>query len=138
MVGIAAEERAPSPAELERIADEILAADLRSELCRECDRRGVALGPPVMLVILSRDGEDTGARAESARFVCEQGHVWHAGEGKSRGRGGESPILLAEHMKKRKARETYMADGVVSEWVKPGMFHRDHVERPSKSAPDDS
>lgn len=119
----------PSPSELDRMADEILAADLRSELCRECDRRGVVLGEPEMLTILDRDEQDTGVRAVAERYVCEQGHVWHAGEGKARGRGGDSPILLDEHYAHRRSKEAYMAEGVVGDWTRPGMFHRDHVEK---------
>lgn len=119
------------------MADEMLEADLRSELCRACDRRGVALGEPEMLTILDRDDEDTGVRAVAARYVCEEGHVWYAGEGKARGRGGEAPILLEDHMAHRRSKEAYMADGVVNEWIEPGMFHRDHVERGEKPRRDD-
>lgn len=115
--------------ELDRAADELLAADLRAELCRHCDRRGVALGASEMLNVLDRDGEDTGIRAVVARYVCEAGHVWHAGEGKPRGRGGEAPILLEDHYAHRRSKEAYMADGTVNEFVAPGMYHREHVEK---------
>ena len=119
----------PSPSELDRMANEILAADLRSELCRECEKRGVVLGEPERIVILDKDGRDTGLRACVARYVCESGHVWHAGEGKPRGRGGDDPILLEEHYAHRRGKETFMSDGVIDGYVEPGMFHRDHVDR---------
>lgn len=115
--------------DLDRQADELLAADLRSELCRECGKRGVALGDPELLIVTDRSDNDTGIRAVVARYVCEEGHVWYAGEGRARGRGGEAPILLDEHYAHRRSKEAYMAEGVVDEWVEPGMFHRDHVER---------
>jgi hypothetical protein len=115
--------------ELEAQADELLANDLRSELCRHCDRRGVALGDPETLIVLDRDDEPTGLAAVVARYVCEAGHVWHAGEGKPRGRGGEAPILLEDHYAHRRSKEAYMAEGVVNDFVKPGMFHRDHVDK---------
>lgn len=107
----------------------MLAEDIRSELCRDCDGRGVKLGDPALLTIVSADGEDTAIRAVAARYVCEQGHVWHAGEGKARGRKGEAPILLDEHYAYQRSKEAYMADGVINEFVKPGIFHRDHVDR---------
>jgi hypothetical protein len=111
------------------MATEILAEDLRSELCRECDKRGVKLGDPVRLVILDKQEADTGVRAVASRYVCEDGHVWHSGEGKARGRGGEAPILLEEHYAHRRSKETYMENGVIDGYVQPGFFHRDHVDR---------
>lgn len=118
-----------SSAELDRQATELLADDLRSELCRECGKRGVKLGEPALLTILDASAEDTGIRAVAARYVCEEAHVWHAGEGKPRGRGGEAPILLDEHYAHRRSKETYMESGAIDEWVEPGIFHRDHVDR---------
>ena len=115
--------------DLDRIADELLAADLRSELCRECGKRGVELGDPEELVVTNKHEDDTGIRAVVARYVCEEGHVWHAGEGRARGRGGDAPILLDEHYAHRRSKEAYMAEGVVDEWVVPGMFHRDHIDK---------
>jgi hypothetical protein len=99
------------------MADEILAADLRSELCRECEGRGVNLGDPEELVVLDANNEDTGVRAILARYVCERGHVWYAGEGKARGRGGEAPILLEDHYAQRRTKEVYMEEGVVGDWI---------------------
>lgn len=119
----------PSSSELDRIATEILADDLRSELCRECDRRGVKLGEPERLRILDKDEADTGVRAVAARYVCELGHVWHAGEGKPRGRGGDAPILLDEHYAHRRSKERFMNEGTIDGFYEPGIFHRDHVER---------
>lgn len=111
------------------MATELLAEDLRSELCRECGKRGVKLGDAAKLVILDRESSDTGIRAVAARYVCEEGHVWHAGEGKPRGRGGEAPILLDEHYAHRRSKETYMEEGTIDGFVQPGIFHRDHVEK---------
>lgn len=130
--------RDPTPAELDRAADAILEADLRSELCRECGQRGVALGDPVPLPILDAQDKDTGVRAIAVRYVCEQGHVWYAGEGRARGREGESPILMEKHLAHRRSKEAYMHDGVVNEWIEPGMFHREHVEKGKKPEPDES
>lgn len=107
----------PTPGELDRMADEILAADLRSELCRECERRGVMLGDPAELVVLDGNDDDTGVRAILARYVCEEAHVWYAGEGKARGRAGDSPILLEEHYAHRRSKEVYMAEGTVGDWI---------------------
>lgn len=118
-----------SSSDLDRQADEILADDLRAELCRECEARGVSFGTALELTVLDKHGADTGLRAVVEQFVCEQGHVWHAGEGRARGRGGESPILLDEHYAYRRSKEAYMASGTVDEWTKPGMFHREHVEK---------
>jgi hypothetical protein len=118
-----------TPADLERAADELLAADLRSELCRVCGERGVKLGEPVALPVFDAAEKDTGIRAVVARYVCEHAHVWHEGEGKPRGRGGDDPILLDEHYAHRKTKEAYTADGIVDEFTKPGMFHRTHVDR---------
>lgn len=119
----------PSPSELDRQATEILADDLRSELCRDCGKRGVKFGDPAILVILDKTGADTKLRAVAAAYVCEEGHVWHAGEGKPRGRGGEAPILLDEHYAHRRSKETYMEEGVIDGFVQPGIFHRDHIDR---------
>lgn len=90
---------------------------MRSELCRECDKRGVKLGDALELVVLDADDNDTGARAVVERYVCEEGHVWHSGEGRARGRAGEAPILLSDHYAHRRSHEVYMADGVVGEWI---------------------
>lgn len=118
-----------NPADLERQADELLAADLRSELCRECGERGVKLGDPVPLPVLDADDKDTGIRAVVARYVCENAHVWHEGEGKPRGRDGDSPILMEKHYAHRRTKEVHFTDGTITDGVTPGMFHREHVER---------
>jgi hypothetical protein len=119
----------PTPADLERMADELLAIDLRSELCRSCSERGVKLGDPIKLVVLDASDADTGLRAVSARFVCENGHVWHEGEGKARGRDGDSPILLDKHLAHRRTKEAHFTDGTITDGTTPGMFHRTHVEK---------
>lgn len=115
-----------TPGDLDRIATEMLEADMRAELCRECEKRGVEFGDPAVLVVY-KDGKDTGLRALAARYVCEAGHVWHAGEGKARGRGGDNPILLADHLEHRKSHELAF-DGDIDS-VAPGMFHRPHVAK---------
>jgi hypothetical protein len=99
---------------------------MRSELCRECKQRGVELGEPVPLVV-EKDGADTGLRALVARYVCENGHTWYAGEGKARGRDGENPILLADHLEHRRSHELAF-DGDI-DTVTPGLFHRPHVPK---------
>lgn len=106
-----------SPVELDRVADEMLASDIRSELCRECEKRGVKLGDSVALVVLDAEENDTGIRAVVDRYVCEEGHVWHAGEGKARGRDGDAPILLDEHYAHRRSNEVYMAEGTIDGWI---------------------
>lgn len=112
--------------DLDRIATELLEADMRSELCRECDRRGVVLGEPVPLVVMLAD-KDTGMRALTVEYVCENGHTWYAGEGKARGRGGENPILLADHLEHRRSHELAFEGDI--DTVTPGLFHRPHVPK---------
>jgi hypothetical protein len=116
-----------SPSDLDRIATELLENDMRAELCRECDRRGVEFGDPAMLIVSDRDGRDTGMRAIASGYVCENGHTWYAGEGKARGRGGDNPILLADHLEHRKSHELAYEGDI--DTVSPGMFHRPHVAK---------
>jgi hypothetical protein len=115
-----------SPADLDRMATALLEDDMRAELCRECDHRGVEFGDPIPLVIY-RDGVDTGLRALAVCYICENGHTWHSGEGKARGRGGENAILLADHMEHRRSHELAFVDDI--DTVTPGMFHRPHVPK---------
>jgi hypothetical protein len=112
------------------MATDLLAEDLRRELCRECASRGVRLGKPEMLTVLNQDGKDTGFRAVSARNVCENGHVWHEGEGRPRGAGGENPILLEKQLAYRQARERPISSDLLDQWAEPGNFHREHVHKP--------
>lgn len=121
-------------AELELIGDTLLRRETKSELCRECEKKGEETGEISRVKQkdktgkLLRDDEGTALVLEYKEFECEDGHKWYEGEGKMRGIGGENPILFEEHFQSRKRREIYNSIGVPDPEIASGIYNRAHPQ----------
>jgi hypothetical protein len=120
--------------ELEQIADNLLRADSRRELCRQCDAYGDETGHIESQPQVHPDGEplvdETGAQlyVDFPELQCKNGHVWYKGEGKARGNGGDNPVLFEEHLKNRQRREIYTSVGTPDPSIVAGIFNRTHPQ----------
>jgi hypothetical protein len=120
--------------ELEQIADNLLRADTRRELCRQCDKYGNETGHVESQPQFHSDGEPIVDNEGQQLYVdfpelqCDNGHVWYKGEGKSRGNGGKNPILFEDHLKNRQRREIYTSVGTPDPEIVSGLFNRTHPQ----------
>jgi hypothetical protein len=120
--------------ELEQIADNLLRADSRRELCRTCDEYGEETGNVESQPQEHPDGgplvDETGAQlyVDFPELLCRNGHVWYKGEGKARGNGGDNPVLFEEHLKNRQRREIYTSVGTPDPSIVAGIFNRTHPQ----------
>lgn len=118
--------------ELEQMADNLLRADSRRELCRQCDEYGDETGNIESQPQVHPEGgplvDDTGAQlyVDFPELQCKNGHIWYKGEGKARGNGGKNPVLFEEHLKNRQRREIYTTIGTPDPSIVQGMFNRTH------------
>lgn len=116
--------------ELERLAEEILREDAKSEVCRSCDeagefQRGEQVGQQ-QVEQAPVDGEGNQLAIAFPEYTCANGHHWYAGEGKTRSIGGENPILFEEHIYQRKKREIHAAAGTVDPEIVSGSYNKAH------------
>lgn len=120
--------------QLERMADEMLRADVRRELCRRCGKYGEETG---LIESLPQTDDDGNAEVDEAgntlfvefpELICEQGHRWYKGEGKSRGIDGKNPILFKNHLDDRRRREIYTSVGTPDPAINRGMYNRTHPQ----------
>lgn len=122
--------------EIELMADDLLRKDSRSELCRECDARGVPTGEIKSVPqpdFLDEDGN--ALLVDFPELKCSGGHTWHESEGRARTIQGENPILFEEHFASRRRREIYCAVGTPDPSIQQGIYHRTHPEgRPTNTA----
>lgn len=120
--------------ELGLMADAMLRADVKKELCRECQEEGVKTsefklepqfddetGDPV----LNEDGKQL--HLKFFRLICKNDHKWYQGDGKTRSIGGKNPILFEEHIQARKRREIYTSTGDNPDpSIVSGIYNRSH------------
>ncbi len=119
-------------AELTAYADAILRADVKTELCRQCEAPGEETGETALAAqyndrdeaILDDEGEPLFLKF--AELKCEKGHRWYKGEGKSRSIGGENPILFKEHFESRRRREIYCEVGTPDPSIVQGSYNKSH------------
>jgi len=120
--------------ELEQLADQLLRADSRRELCRQCDQYGEETGHIESQPQTHEDGsplvDETGAQlyVDFPELRCDNGHVWYRGEGKARGNSGKNPILFEEHLKNRQRREIYTTVGTPDPSIVAGIYNRSHPQ----------
>lgn len=116
--------------ELEQLADNILRADTRRELCRQCDEYGEETGHIESQPQTNDDGsplvdnEGQQLYVDFPELQCNNDHVWYKGEGKARGNAGKDPILFEEHLKNRQRREIYTSVGTPDPEIVSGLFNR--------------
>lgn len=120
--------------ELEQIATNILRADTRRELCRQCDEYGDETGHIESQPQFNDDDSPLVDQEGQQLYVdfpelqCNNGHVWYKGEGKARSNSGENPILFEEHLKNRQRREIYTTVGTPDPGIVAGLFNRTHPQ----------
>lgn len=123
-----------SDRDLEQIADNLLRADSRRELCRQCDEYGDETGNIESQPQMHPDGgplvDETGAQlyVDFPELQCKNSHIWYKGEGKARGNGGRNPVLFEEHLKNRQRREIYTTVGTPDPSIVAGIFNRTHPQ----------
>jgi hypothetical protein len=125
--------------QIELMADAILKADSKREMCRQCagqgektgekkigpqfmyDEDGIVLGPLL-------DGEGHQLGVVFYELMCSNGHTWFEGEGKAKGFKGENPVLLEEHIIARKRREIMCENGTPDPNIVAGMYNKTHPD----------
>jgi len=120
--------------ELTQMADALLRADGKKELCRKCGEYGDETGHVESMAqydseeVPILDGEGNQLYMDFPEIRCKNGHLWYKGEGKARGNGGKNPILFEEHLKNRRRREIYNSMGVPDPSIQSGMYNRVHPQ----------
>jgi hypothetical protein len=114
--------------QLNAITDAILKQDARSELCRECGKRGTETGESKTMAQEVEDKQGRKVALVYPEFICENDHKWYEGEGKTRGIQGDSPILFEEHLQQRRKREIHTAEGTPDPNIVSGMYNRTHPQ----------
>lgn len=110
------------------MADELLRADARSELCKDCKERGTETGHIEHSAQAATDAEGHELVIDFPEYTCPNGHRWYKGEGLARGIGGDNPILFEEHMQSRKRREIYTTIGTPEPEIVSGIYNRVHPQ----------
>jgi hypothetical protein len=114
--------------EMELIADDMLKADSKAELCRECGTSGGRTGELKHTEQGLEDGSGNTLHIDFPELECDNGHKWFEGEGKAKGIGGDYPILFEEHFASRKRREIYTSIGTPDPSIQQGMYYRTHPQ----------
>lgn len=117
-----------SARDLERMADELLRDDAKSEQCRTCSKRGELTGEVEHTTQPAVDGEGTPLELDFPEYECVNGHRWFAGEGQLRGIAGDNPILFEEHFQNRRRREIYTSLGTPDPSIVAGIYNRTHPQ----------
>lgn len=117
-----------TPAQLDRYGEALLREDARGEICRECGERGQTTGSVQPTPQEAKDAEGNPLTLDFPEFQCENDHKWYAGEGATRGIGGENPVLFKEHFDSRKRREIYCAYGTPDPEIVSGIYNRTHPQ----------
>lgn len=122
--------------ELEAFADNLLRADSRREMCRECEAPGETTGVVKQMPQEAMDGSGNQLVVEYDQYRCEQDHTWWQGEGRDRGLKGENPILFEDHMIQRKKREIYTSVGTPDPEIVSGLYNRSHPQGRRVNSPE--
>jgi hypothetical protein len=125
--------------QIDLMADAMLKADSKREMCRICGGQGVEtgekqIGPQFMY---DEDGEVIGPLVDGEgrqlavvfhELACPEGHLWMEGEGKAKGFKGDNPVLLEEHLIARKRREIFCENGTPDPNIVAGSYNKTHPE----------
>jgi hypothetical protein len=120
--------------ELEQLADNLLRADARRELCRRCSEYGELTGHIESQAQYHEDGtpvldeNDDQLYVDFPELECSNGHRWYRGEGKARTTKGSNPILFEEHLKNRHKREIQTEAGTPDPNIVSGLYNRSHPQ----------
>lgn len=120
--------------QLEQIADELLRADSKREMCRKCGKYGTETGVIESMPQADPDGdpitdeEGNTLYMDFPEIACEDGHRWYKGEGKARTIQGKNPILFANHLQDRRRREIYTSIGTPDPSIQQGIYNRTHPQ----------
>lgn len=117
-----------SAKDLETLADQYLREDSRSEMCKECGKKGSEVGESQSVQEGAVDAEGNTLVVDWPEYECENGHSWFKGEGDMRGIGGDNPILFKEHFDSRKRREIYNQLGTPDPSIVSGIYNRVHPQ----------
>lgn len=109
------------------MADQLLREDAKSEVCRECGKRGEEIGHKDTEQA-PQDEEGNALHVSFGEYKCENGHEWYIGEGAARGIGGEDPILFEEHIQSRRRREIFNTLGTPDPSIVSGIYNRVHPQ----------
>lgn len=119
--------------EIELMANAMLKADSKTEMCRKCGSQGVETGDSRVEAqfALDTDGEvieDLNLQIVFPEYRCSADHVWFKGEGKDKGFKGDNPVLLEEHLIARKRREIYCENGTPDPNIVAGSYNKTHPQ----------
>ncbi len=120
--------------QLEQMADSLLRADVKREMCRKCGEYGEETGEVEYMPLLDdddnpkTDAEGNTLYAESPELSCPKNHRWYKGEGRARTIGGKNPILFENHLQDRRRREIFTSLGVPDPSIKRGIYNRTHPQ----------
>jgi hypothetical protein len=118
--------------ELELMADAMLKADSKQEMCRKCGCQGFTTGVQNVGVQHGTTEEgvivDIGLALVFPELECKNGHTWFQGEGKDKGFKGKNPVLLEEHLIARKRREIMCENGTPDPNIVAGLYNRTHPD----------
>lgn len=114
--------------ELERLANQLLRAHSKSEICRDCGKMGEEDGliEDKPQAVENKAGEQLVLGFK--HYTCPDGHDWYHGEGQERGIGGRDPILFEEHFQSRRKREIYTSLGTPDPEIVSGIYNRVHPQ----------
>ena len=122
--------------QLNQLADDFLRSDAKTELCRDCDSRGIETGKIKSAKQEATDGEGHMLVIDFPEYECKNKHRWFKGEGKARGIGGDDPIVFEEHLQQRRRREIYNTTGVPDPSIKAGIYNRTHPQGRKVNSPE--
>lgn len=131
------------------MADELLRADAKRELCRTCleegdddEPYGQETGAVDTRPLREKDGslkvdeEGNVILGDFPEFACDRGHTWFLGEGKDRGIQGNNAILFEEHLQTRRKREIYTQIGTPDPSIVAGIYNRTHPQGRKVNSPE--
>lgn len=128
--------------QLEQMADALLRADSKRELCLKCEEYGEETGVIESLPQTDKEGNPIVDAEGNTLFVdypelaCALGHRWYLSEGRARSIKGENPILFENHLQDRRKREIFTSLGVPDPSIKRGIYNRTHPQGRKVNTPE--
>lgn len=120
--------------QIEQMADAMLRADSKREMCRQCGKYGIETGEVESALAVDDEGnpqydeEGNSLYVEFPELACEDDHRWYKGEGRARTIQGKNPILFENHLQDRRRREILTVGGTPDPSIKRGMYNRTHPQ----------